>query len=61
MLLVCAGVVLVRGLGGGADSTALLLTATLAASIAAYTLADRAGIQRAGALTYFVSRSHCRR
>ena len=54
VLLVCAGVVLVRGLGGNHDSTALLLTATLAVSIAAYTLVDRAGIQRAGALTYFV-------
>ena len=28
--------------------------ATIAASIAAYTLVDRAGIQHAGALTYFV-------
>jgi drug/metabolite transporter (DMT)-like permease len=54
VLLVCAGVVLVRGIGGGGDSTALLLTATLAVTIAAYTLVDRAGIQRAGALTYFV-------
>jgi drug/metabolite transporter (DMT)-like permease len=54
VLLVCVGVVLVRGLGGNHDSTALLLTATLAVSIAGYTLVDRAGIQRAGALTYFV-------
>jgi drug/metabolite transporter (DMT)-like permease len=54
VLLVCAGVVLVRGLGGSHDSTALLLTATLAVSIGAYTLVDRAGIHRAGALTYFV-------
>ncbi len=54
VLLVCAGVVLVRGVAGGADSTALLLTATLAVSIAGYTLVDRSGIQRAGALTYFV-------
>jgi drug/metabolite transporter (DMT)-like permease len=54
VLLVCAGVVLVRGFGGNGDATALLLTATLAVSIAGYTLIDRAGIQRAGALTYFV-------
>lgn len=54
VLLVCAGVVLVRGFGGNGDATALLLMATLAVSIAAYTLVDRAGIQRAGALTYFV-------
>ena len=54
VLLVCVGVVLVRGVGGRGDTTALLLTATLAVSIAGYTLVDRAGIQRAGALTYFV-------
>jgi drug/metabolite transporter (DMT)-like permease len=54
VLLVCLGVVLVRGVGGNRDTTALLLTATLAVSIAGYTLVDRAGIQRAGALTYFV-------
>src|SRR3954470_6251484 len=33
---------------------ALLVAAALGATIAAYTLVDRAGIQRAGALTYFV-------
>jgi drug/metabolite transporter (DMT)-like permease len=54
VLLVCVGVVLVRGAGARGDTTALLLTATLAVSIAGYTLVDRAGIQRAGALTYFV-------
>jgi drug/metabolite transporter (DMT)-like permease len=52
--LVGAGVLLVRGPGGSADARALLLVATIAASIAAYTLIDRTGIQRAGALTYFV-------
>ncbi len=36
------------------DARALLLVVTIAASIAAYTLVDRAGIQHAGALTYFV-------
>jgi len=54
VLLVAAGVVLVRGLGGRGDTAALVLTATIAATIAAYTLVDRAGIHRAGALTYFV-------
>jgi drug/metabolite transporter (DMT)-like permease len=54
VLLVALGVVLMRGPGGSGDARALLLVATIAASIAAYTLIDRAGIQRAGALTYFV-------
>ncbi|MBA3841248.1 MAG: EamA family transporter [Actinobacteria bacterium] len=53
VLLVGAGVVLVRGVGGG-DRLALLLAATLAVTIAAYTLVDRVGIGRAGALTYFL-------
>jgi len=52
--LVGTGVLLVRGVGGNGDASALVLTATLAATIAAYTLVDRAGIHRAGALTYFV-------
>jgi uncharacterized membrane protein len=54
VLLVAVGVVLVRGPAGGSDAKALLLVTTIAASISAYTLIDRAGIQRAGALTYFV-------
>jgi uncharacterized membrane protein len=54
VLLVALGVVLVRGPGGSRDGRALLLVATIAASIAAYTLIDRAGIHRAGAFTYFV-------
>jgi len=54
VLLVAVGVMLVRGPGGSRDVRALLLVTTIAASIAAYTLVDRAGIQRAGALTYFV-------
>lgn len=54
VLLVGGGVLLVRGVGGSRDASALMLTATLAATIAAYTLVDRAGIHRAGALTYFV-------
>lgn len=54
VLLVATGVVLVRGLGARADAAALVWTVTIAATIAAYTLVDRAGIHRAGALTYFV-------
>jgi drug/metabolite transporter (DMT)-like permease len=54
VVLVGIGVVVVRGLGGRGDAQALLLVATIAASIAAYTLVDRVGIQRAGALTYYV-------
>jgi len=54
VLLVAAGVVLVRGPGGRAEARGMLLVATIAASIAAYTLLDRVGIHRAGAFTYFV-------
>jgi drug/metabolite transporter (DMT)-like permease len=54
VLLVAAGVLLVRGPGARGDSRGLLLVTTIAASIAAYTLIDRAGIQHAGAFTYFV-------
>ena len=54
VLLVAVGVVFVRGPGGSRDARALLLVTAIAASIAAYTLVDRAGIHRAGALTYFV-------
>jgi drug/metabolite transporter (DMT)-like permease len=54
VLVVAAGVVLVSSQGGHGDARALLAVATIAASIAAYTLVDRAGIQHAGALTYFV-------
>jgi drug/metabolite transporter (DMT)-like permease len=52
--LVGVGVVAVRGVGARGDATALLLAATLATTIAAYTLVDRVGIHRASALTYFV-------
>jgi drug/metabolite transporter (DMT)-like permease len=52
--LVALGVVVVRGTARGGDGQALVLVCTIAASIAGYTLVDRAGIQRAGALTYFV-------
>lgn len=52
--LVSVGVVGVRGVGARGDALALLLTATIATTIAAYTLVDRVGIHRASALTYFV-------
>jgi drug/metabolite transporter (DMT)-like permease len=54
VVLVSVGVVAVRGIGARGDTLALLLTATIAATIAAYTMVDRVGIHRAGALTYFV-------
>jgi uncharacterized membrane protein len=54
VLLVGAGVVLVRGVHGRGDGRAVVAVVTVAATIAAYTLVDRAGIQRAGALTYFL-------
>ena len=54
VLLVAFGVVLVRGVAARGDARALLLVATIATTIAAYTLVDREGIQHAGALTYFV-------
>jgi len=54
VVVVSAGVLLVRGGAGGARGRTLVLSTAIAASIAAYTLVDRAGIQRAGAITYFV-------
>ena len=48
------GVTTVRSTSLDLDGRALLLAVTLASTIAAYTLVDRVGIQRAGALTYFV-------
>ena len=55
VVLVGLGVVLV-GLRArrAVPAQALLVATALGATIAAYTLVDRAGIQRAGALTYFV-------
>jgi drug/metabolite transporter (DMT)-like permease len=54
VVVVAAGVVLVGGPGGRGGARAVLVVATIAATIAAYTLVDRVGIQHAGALTYFV-------
>jgi drug/metabolite transporter (DMT)-like permease len=54
VLLVAGGVILVRSPEGTADARAVLAITAISASIAAYTLVDRVGIQHAGALTYFV-------
>jgi len=54
VVLVAAGVLLVRGPEGRGDVKGVLAVLTIAATIAAYTLVDRVGIQHAGALTYFV-------
>jgi len=54
VVLVGAGVVFVRAPEGRADARGLAAVLAVAASIAAYTLVDRAGIHHAGALTYFV-------
>ncbi len=54
VLLVAAGVVLVRGPEGHGDTKAFLVVLTTAAAIAAYTLVDRSGIQRAGAFSYYL-------
>ena len=52
--LVGVGATLVRSSSLDVHGRALLLAVTLASTIAAYTLVDRVGIHRAGALTYFV-------
>ena len=54
VLVVAIGVVLVRDGAARGDGRTFLLASVIAASIAAYTLVDRAGIQHAGAITYFV-------
>jgi drug/metabolite transporter (DMT)-like permease len=52
VVLVAAGILLVRGFGEHADPRGLLLGLSVAASIAAYTLVDDEGVQHAGALSY---------
>ena len=52
VLLVGAGVLLVRGLRGGGDTAGTLLALATAAAIAGYTLVDRVGVTLAGAVTY---------
>lgn len=54
VVLVGVGASMVRSSSLDVNARALLLALTLAATIAAYTLVDRVGIHRAGALTYFV-------
>ena len=54
VVCVGVGVVSVRGRPRDGDTAALLLAVAISATIAAYTLVDRVGIQHAGALTYFV-------
>jgi drug/metabolite transporter (DMT)-like permease len=52
VLLVGAGVVLVRGLRGPADMRGLLLALAIAATIAGYTLVDAEGIEHASPVAY---------
>jgi drug/metabolite transporter (DMT)-like permease len=53
VLLVAAGVVLVRGLKSRGDTTALVFALGVAACIASYTLVDDHGVEHAAALAYF--------
>jgi len=48
-----AGVLLVRGLGRGADGRGVLLGCAIAACIAGYTLVDKAGLRHAEPISYF--------
>jgi drug/metabolite transporter (DMT)-like permease len=50
--LVALGVLLVRGLRGGARTSDVVVALAVAASIAAYTLVDKAGIQFADPIAY---------
>lgn len=50
--LVAAGVMLVRGFGGGADRRGFVLGLTIAVVIAGYTLVDNAGIEHANPIAY---------
>jgi drug/metabolite transporter (DMT)-like permease len=54
VLLVGTGVVLVRGLGGGADIRGVGLALAIAVTIAGYTLVDKEGIQHAAPVPYLV-------
>jgi drug/metabolite transporter (DMT)-like permease len=55
VLAVTGGVLLVRGVGGGGDRTALLLALGVGACIAGYTLVDSRGVRHAAAIPYFES------
>jgi drug/metabolite transporter (DMT)-like permease len=52
ILLVAGGVLLVRGIGGHARTSDLLLALAIAGCIASYTLIDRRGIQYASPIVY---------
>jgi drug/metabolite transporter (DMT)-like permease len=53
VVLVGAGIVLVRGLSGEADAVGLLLALAIGASIAGYTLVDEEGVEHAAVIPYF--------
>ena len=61
VLLVAAGVLLVRGVGGHARASDLALALAVAATIAAYTLVDKRGIEYASPIVYLELRSSCPR
>jgi drug/metabolite transporter (DMT)-like permease len=52
VVVIAAGVLLVRGVGGHADTRGTLLALAVGASIAAYTLVDKEGLQYADPLPY---------
>jgi len=52
VVLVGGGVLLVRGLRGPVDGTGVALALLIAATIAAYTLVDKEGIEHASAVAY---------
>jgi drug/metabolite transporter (DMT)-like permease len=52
VVLVGAGVLLVRGVAGHADRRGVLLALAIAGTIAGYTLADNQGIEHASAIAY---------
>lgn len=53
VVLVSVGVVLVRGLKAEVDTRGVLLALSIGATIAAYTLVDKEGIEHASAIPYF--------
>ncbi len=52
VLVIVAGVFLVRGLGGRADTVGTTLALAVAVCIAGYTLVDKEGLEHANPLTY---------
>jgi drug/metabolite transporter (DMT)-like permease len=53
ILVVAAGVMIVRGIARDVDPSQLVLPLAVAVTIASYTLVDRSGIRHAGAIPYF--------